>query len=305
MRLDVMQRLLKEPLLHFLLLGAAIFAVFEAVSPANSDTAGEAAAEIVVSQARVDALTEKFVRTWQRPPSAQEVDGLIQDYVREEAAVREATALGIDRDDTVIRRLLRQRLEFITEDVATLAEPTDADLAAYLRDHAEDFRGEDRVSFSHVYFDPQRRGAALAADAAQLRARLNAQPVPAQADAERLADLGDASLLERQFTDLPLSMAARMFGEAFAAALREQPPGQWSAPVASEYGEHLVYVTALTPGRIPELAEIRDAVQREWATARRRAALDAFYADLLQRYRVTVERSETKAGADQLAEWRR
>lgn len=299
-----MKRVIKEPLLHFLLLGAAIFAVFEVVSPADSAASDQqGATEIVVSQPRVDALAEKFARTWQRPPDAQELDGLIRDYVREEVAVREATALGIDRDDTVIRRLLRQRLEFITEDIAARAAPTDAELNAYLREHAEDFRSEPQVSFSHIFFDPQRRGPAWAEAAEDLRARLNA--THADRGVDQLAALGDATLLERRFTQVPLSTVARTFGEAFAVALREQTPGRWSVPMASEYGEHLVNVSALTPGRVPELAEIRDAVQREWANAKRREALDAYYAALLKRYRVTIENPAAAAGDDRLAELQR
>jgi hypothetical protein len=265
-----------------------------------SDTGTDAQGDIVVTQARIEGITGKFIRTWQRPPGEAELDGLIQNYVREEAAVREAVTLGIDRDDSVIRRLLRQRVEFVIEDAAALVEPTEAELKAYLAEHAEDFRADTLVSFSHVFFDPQRRGAGLAADAAQLRAQLNA--ADAQIQGSDLAKLGDATLLERRFTSIPLSTAAQMFGEGFAEALRTQAPGQWSEPVKSAYGEHLVYVREITPGTVPPLAEVDEAVRLEWANDRRSAALDQYYAALLQRYRVSIDMPQP--GDDQLAKWR-
>lgn len=290
-----MKRFLTEPLLHFLLLGAMIFAGY-ALTFGDDDVEQD---EIVISRAKIEALTDKFTRTWHRRPSQQEVDGLIQDLVREEVAVREAAALGIDRDDSVIRRLLRQRLEFVTEDVVALSEPSEADLNHYLSAHADDFLTEPRISFSQVFFDPQRRGPSLAADTEQLRARLNTRG--GRID---VATLGDASLLERQFTALPIGAVAQQFGEAFAESLVMQTPGQWSGPITSAYGQHLVYVGDFTPGRVPPLAEVRDAVRRAWADAQRAAALDAFYTGLLQRYRVTVEMPQPKAGEDTLAELR-
>lgn len=293
--MPIIRRILTEPLLHFVLLGAVLFAAFNILA---REPAG-AQETIVVSQARIENLAAKFTRTWQRPPGAAELNGLIQDYIREEAAVREALALGIDRNDTVIRRLLRQRLEFVTEDVAALTEPSEADLNGYLRDHAEDFRTETRISFSQIFFDPQRRGAALTADAGKLRARLNA--AGGQVD---VAMLGDATLLEHQFTALPLSAAVHLFGEDFAAALSTQKPGKWSAPIASAYGEHLVYVSDVTPGTVPELAQIRDTVRRELLNTRRKTALDAYYTALLQRYQVSIDMPPATPGHDQLAELR-
>jgi hypothetical protein len=296
-----MKRFVKEPLLHFLLLGAAIFAVYEGVSPSDLGAVTGLDA-IVVSQARIEGLRDKFTRTWHRSPNETELNGLIQDFVREEVAVREAAALGIDRDDSVIRRLLRQRLEFVTEDVATLAEPSEAQLISYLRDHADDFRAEPRISFSQIFFDPQRRGDALAANAEQLRTRLNAGNRRTPVEVTELAELGDATLLEHQFTALPLSAVAQMFGEAFAEVLRAQAPGQWSAPIASAYGEHIVYVSETTPGTAPALEQVREAVRRDWVNARRTEVLDAFYAALMQRYRVTVYMPPSKTGDDQIAE---
>ena len=137
-----MKRALKEPLLHFLLLGAALFAAFSVLS-ARGEMPGDA---IVVSPGKVEHLAALFSRTWQRPPTREELDGLINDFVREEAAYREGMAAGLDRDDTIIRRRIRQKLEFVAEDLARQIEPSDEDLAAYLAAHPDDFRVDPRLS---------------------------------------------------------------------------------------------------------------------------------------------------------------
>ena len=148
-----MTRLLKEPLLHFLVLGAALFGLFSLVGSKEAEPA-----KIVVSAARIENLANGFARTWQRPPSAEELRGLVEDYIRDEVFYREGKALGLDRDDIVIRRRLRQKLEFVAEDMA-VAEPSDEQLAAYLTSNAERFRSEDRLTFNHVYLSVARRDA--------------------------------------------------------------------------------------------------------------------------------------------------
>src|SRR5436190_15969553 len=153
-----MKRLLKEPLLHFLLLGAAIFVAYSLVSKRSSDEPGR----IVITQGQVASMVVGFSRTWQRPPTREELDGLLRDRVQEEVYCREAMALGLDKDDTIIRRRLRQKMEFLTEDVAALAEPTDDELSAYLKAHADTFRVQRRFTFSHVYLTPKRRSENLA-----------------------------------------------------------------------------------------------------------------------------------------------
>jgi hypothetical protein len=275
-----MKRWLKEPLLHFLLLGAAVFAVFHWMSGAT----GAEQRKIVITQSQIENLATTFARAWRRPPTAGELDGLIRDYIREEVAVREAVALGLDRDDTVIRRRLRQKLDFVSEALAALTEPTEAELYAYLEQHADAFRTEPRFTFSQVYLNPQRRGADLAHNAAQLLAVLDHA-----GDNVDMSALGDPFLLGHTFNALSGSDIARLFGDEFAARLGELAPGRWQGPIDSGYGAHLVLISDRTLGRSPELAEVRDAVRREWANARRVEAQEKLYQALLHRYTVTVE----------------
>jgi hypothetical protein len=274
------KQLLKEPLLHFLLLGAGIFIAYNL----SSNPGSSAPRNIVVTEGRVEHLATGFARTWQRPPTDSELDGLIDDWVRDEIATREATALGLDKDDTVIRRRLRQKLEFVSEDIAAQAEPTDADLDAYLHAHPESFRVERRFTFTQVYLDPIKHGDNLVRESEKLLAQL--QRADGNADS---STLGDSLLLEHTFQSVPASEIAKQFGDEFATKLGELSLGRWQGPIESGYGVHLVLVSERTDGRQPALADVREAVRREWNNARRVEANENFYEELSKRYTVTIE----------------
>ena len=190
-----LKSMLKEPLLHFLLLGAVIFVVYSLIS--RNEGSGEPG-EIVVTQGQVEHLAATFAKAWQRPPSDQELTGLVRDWVREEVYVREALAMGLDQDDEIIRRRLRQKLEFISEDISAHGDPTDADLNAYMQAHPESYRVEPRVTFRQVYLDPSKHGASLARDVTRLLAELNHRGSKAD-----VSTLGDPFMLEHQFGDMP------------------------------------------------------------------------------------------------------
>ncbi len=288
-----MKRILAEPLLHFLLLGAGLFVAYGLMSEPGRDAPGN----IVVTVGQVEHLAAGFAKTWQRPPTAAELAGLVDDWVHEEIATREAMALGLDEDDTVIRRRLRQKLEFVSDDITARAEPTDADLHAYLQAHPESFRVEPRFTFRQVYLDPEKHGAHLANDAAQLLARLRSG-----GDEVDLAALGDSVLLESDFAAMAASEVVKQFGEDFATALGKLAPGQWQGPVESGYGAHLVLISERTDARLPALAEARDAVRREWDNARRQEGTARFYRELRQRYTVIIEGLEPGKDRTDLAE---
>jgi PPIC-type PPIASE domain len=292
-----MKHLCREPLVHFLLLGAGLFVAFGLVDKRTNGEPGK----IVITQGQIEHLAAGYNRVHGRPASPEELEGLIRDYVREEVYCREALALGLDRDDAVIRNRLRLKMEFISDDVAAQAEPTDEQLRGYLQEHPDAFGIEPHVTFSQVYLNPERHRQSLAHDAAQLLTRLNQA-----GDKADVSELGDPFLLEHTFVALTASEVAKQFGEKFAAKLGELPRDQWQGPVESGYGVHLVFVSETTEGRVPTLEEVRDAVRREWANARRLEANERFYQDLLKRYTVTIERSQpTKAGKKLAMEARR
>ena len=287
-----MKRLLKEPLVHFLVLGALLFAGYGVL---NRNTA-PAPGQIVVTQGQLASMMESFTRTRQRPPTREEWEGLIRARVREEVYYREALALGMDKDDLIIRRRLQQKMEFVSDDISAQAQPTDAELNAYLQAHPDKFRVEQQFSFRQLYLNPDKHSENLARDAAQLLAKLN----QAGGDTGFVAK-GDPFMLDHNFTALPASEIARQFGEAFAAKLGGLQPGHWQGPVESSYGVHLVFISERTESRLPALAEVHDAVRREWDDAQRLETTEKYYHDLLKHYTVTIEVSEPTAGEKKMA----
>ncbi len=275
-----MKGILREPLLHFLLLGAVLFVVYGLVSRHANDEPGK----IRITQAQIAAMADGFTRTWRRPPLREELDGLIRDRIREEVSYREAMALGLDKDDTIIRRRLRQKLEFISEDIVAPEQPGEAELNAYLLAHPEQFRVPQTFTFKQIYLDPARHGGNLARDSAQLIERLQQA-----GDGADISALGDPWMLEQSFTAERDSEVAKQFGQEFAARLAELPAGKWQGPIKSGFGVHLVLLDERVQSRMPALAEVRDAVVREWTNARRTEANEKFFQDLLKRYTVTIE----------------
>jgi hypothetical protein len=277
-------RLLREPLVQFLLLGAALFLLYQAVSPAPE----VAPNRIVVDAGQVARLAQQFERTWLRPATRAELDGLIEDHVTEEILYREALALGLEKNDLVIRRRLRQKMDFLNEDLGAQREPSEAELQAYLDAHAETFAAPLRSSFRQVYVKPESDSAAARARAETLRAQLAAGTVEA----------GDATLLPHALQNASSREVARAFGAPFAAALEKVPAdGGWHGPLETEYGLHLVNVGARDPGGPLPLSAVRAAVAREWAAAQRAAAKAKFYATLRSRYTISVERPADGAAA--------
>lgn len=282
---DRRRRWTHEPLLHFLVLGALLFLVFSLFGPRGGS------GRVVVTPALVEHLADTFAMTWQRRPTEEELVALVDDHVKEEILYREAIALGLDDDDVVIRRRLRQKMEFLSEDVAIMAEPSEDDLARYLAAHPDDFRVESLTSFRHIFLSDERRGAASDAEASRLLDDLRSGAID-EAEATRGAD---PFLLAASFEAVSEKAIAAQLGDGFAAALVGVPVGVWSGPIESAYGKHIVLVTERTEGRVPPLAEVRDAVEREWRSAERRKANEAFYAKLRERYDVTVEIPPTAA----------
>jgi PPIC-type PPIASE domain len=287
-----MKKLIREPFIHFIFLGAAIFLAYHFLSARPDNQPGK----IVITQGDITSIMIGFSRTWQRPPTREELEGLIRDRVREEVYSREAIAMGLDRDDPIIRRRLQQKLQFVTDDVTAPAKPTDAELSEYLRTHAASFGRDRKFRFSQVYLDPSKHGNRLAQDATRLLTQLSQE----RRDAD-LYSLGDPFLLEHRFEAARTTEITKQFGDEFGAKLADAPIGQWFGPVESGYGTHLVFVEERTEGRQPELAEVRDAVRRDWTNARRLEANERFFQNLLKHYEVVVEKIDSAKGEQKFA----
>jgi hypothetical protein len=253
-----------------------LFLVFWLVNPAGMPNSGQ---RIVVGAGRIEQLATVFVKTRQRPPTRKELQGLIDDFVLEEVYYREALAMGIDRDDTVIRRRLRQKLEFLTDDTHAVVIPTDEELAAFLVDNQDKFRATPTYTFRQVYFNPQRHGDSSQFDVAEHLAILRTGG----------AHTGDASALPEVFEQSTRQGIDGTFGLGFSEALDKLTLGEWHGPVPSGLGIHLVLLEARTEGRLPGLAEIRSVVAREWSNARRLANRLNMNKRLLDGYEVAIE----------------
>lgn len=286
----IFSRLLREPLLHFLILGAGLFLLNAYVS----DDSGERADRIVVNEAEVLRLAEQFQRTWMRPPSRQELVGLVEDFVKEEILYREAVVLGLDQDDLVIRRRMRQKMEFLNADLAEQQAPTEEQLQAYLNSHSDKFRRPAHVSLQQIYLGSGNNADSAKGQTATLLARLVAEPETVW------QELGDPSILPPTLTDSSDRDIASTFGSELAASIASAPLNRWSGPHTSAYGLHLVRVTGRTPANLPALTEIRALVEREWSNERRLQSNAQFYQTLRERYAVEIHLPEALAD-DKLA----
>jgi hypothetical protein len=285
-----MKRLLREPLVHFLVAGA----VLVAASAFVPDRGVPRDDQIVITEGQIEHLIARFTRTWRRSPSGAELAGLIDEHVREEVAYREGTAIGLIDDDTIIRRRVRQKLEFIASDVADLAEPTEKDLEAYLGAHPEKFAEGQLFTFIHIFLDPARRGDEAGRDAHRLLESLAGDPE------QDVRELGDPIMLPILQEDLSALEVAQVFGHEFARELMARPgdEGDWFGPVHSSSGIHLVRILEWTGARSPALDEVRDEVLREWENARRQDVREQFYQNLVDRYEVIVEWPEVPEEKD-------
>ncbi len=274
--LNPLKKALREPLLQFLGMGAGLFVLFGLINgPAEGPPN-----RIVVTNGQVERMVAGFTRTWMRPPNSREIDDLVDAYLRDEVYYREAIALGLDKGDALVRRRMRQKLEFILEDVSALLDPSEEELAAFLRANVQPFRVQPQVSFRQVYLSQDERPD-VRPDAAGLLIRLRAGENP--------DDLGDQIMVAEAFELASRSEIERHFGEAFAREVSELPTGVWSGPLLSGLGAHLVLISEREDGRLPELAEIREEVKRDWLLERGKELKESTFRKLLEDYDVVID----------------
>jgi hypothetical protein len=270
---------LKEPLLHFLALGALVFVFYNAVS---DDVPGDD--EIVVTRGVQEHLIRGFSRAWQRPPTQSEFNGIVDDWIREEIAYREGIGMSLDTDDTVIRRRLRQKMEMLAEDIVSLAEPTEEDLRTYLADNQDKYVAEPIYTLRQIYFSGDRRGDTVVQDAEQALLLLTTGPQISNPET-----MGDPFSLPHRYVREPERSLQAAFGRDFANALAELEHGAWQGPVRSGYGLHLVLIENYLPGGPLSLEDAEREVRRDWENQRRIEAIDTLYERLGEQYTITVE----------------
>ena len=275
---------LKEPLFHFLVLGALIFFYYEFTA-----TDAPADDEIIVSTAQQQRLIDAFSFTWKRQPTQKEFEGVVKEWLREEIAYREAVAMGLDSDDTIIRRRMRQKLEVIAEDIVSIVEPSKQELESFLADNQADYREEPIYSLRQIFFSTDARGKSAQQDAQQALLLLQTDDPLINPES-----LGDPSLLPHSLQKERLSTIAAQFGRDFSTALSDAEQHGWQGPIRSAYGLHLVVIDDYIPGRALSYEEAERSVRRDWEIQQRELAIDKLYERLGEKYTITIEVPATK-----------
>ena len=274
-------RLLGEPILHFFVIGAIIYGAFYIVAKEEPLPQEQT---IVLSEQQIEWLAASFEGSWKRRPTQAELDGLIEYTVRETALYREALKMGLDRDDTVIRQRLAQKIRFLSQDLQRIPEPTDAQLQAYLDDHQDRYALEAEIAFAHVFFNPDKRKDQLIPDAeGTLKILLEQSVAPGSS-----AEFGDGMLLPGAFSGARKAEVARNFGIEFADQVFALQPGGWQGPVSSAYGLHLVYVSDLQQPALPGIEDLRDRLSRDWAQSQSEELSEAFVDRIVSQYRIIL-----------------
>ncbi len=272
-----MKKLYKEPLIHFLTIGALIFVLFSLVNKGEIDVSGN---KIVVTATEIERLSNNWSKKWNRPPSETEWKGLVDSYIKEEVYYREALALGLDQNDTVLRRRLMQKMDFLSNDIAELNQPDEAALNKYFLDNQEKYELPARVSFTHIYFSLDKRGAKAVEDAKSVLSGLNAL---------RATDKGDSFMLEYDFNQETPFEVERLFGRVFANQLFTLETNTWQGPIESGYGLHLVRISEKIDARMPALDYVIDKVHTDLMFAQRQKINNEIYERFKEQYEIVVE----------------
>lgn len=284
---------LKEPFFHFLLIGAGIFLLYTVTAnePENEET------RIEVSSARADRMVTLWEKRWNRPPTEEEFNGLTEQYVNEEVLYREALAMGIEKDDPVVRRRLAQKVRFISNDIVTIETPPDTVLQTYLDTHASKYQLAGKVTFKHIYFNPAKHGADMEDEAKALLVELRENN-----NSIDMQSVGDSFLHGTAFSELKKFELKRLFGKAFAKALLEQKTGEWQGPLTSSYGLHIVYIDAKIASKTATLEMAKQSVLEDWMSDERKKVNAAFVQNLRKRYNVQIAKPSTAFLSPKLSE---
>ena len=283
----MLSRLIHEPLLHFLIAGVLIFAVYDAfdedATPSSSNT-------ITIGDTEMQFLRAQHEKLWGRPPTDGELAPLVQEFVREEVLYREGVAMGLDQDDVIVRRRIGQKMEFLIGDLAVPAEPDDETMTTYLEVSRDKYLEPPHLTFTHVYFNVDQRGEQAHTDAVAVLAELG--------ERERAPEAGDRFALSVDYAGKTARELDQTFGPAFGEQLLAVPVGQWSGPLESAYGLHLVRVLARTEPRLPDFDELRDRLSADYSFETRQAANALALERLTERYQIVFDGSWNPSAAE-------
>jgi parvulin-like peptidyl-prolyl cis-trans isomerase-like protein len=277
-------RLFREPLLHFLLAGAALFGAY-AWLPGDRDSPEDNSRTVYLRQADVDWIKQIWSRQWHREPTQDELRGLVADYIKEELFAREAHDMKLDENDIVLRHRLAQKLSFLIEDAVQVAQPTDADLQRHYAAHPDRFQSGARITFSQIYFNPETRKDPLS-DAKRILERIGAA-----SKVDDPAEMGDRLLVDSDFRQTDEQTVSTVFGPEFARTIFALEPGSWSGPIRSGFGVHLARISELQKSQPLPYAAARPQLLAEWQREQEQGAYEKFMQELRKKYKIVADDS--------------
>ena len=279
---NTMTRFFREPLVQFLLIGAAMFGLYSFAPTGRLATVSSK--EIRLSQGEIVQLVQLFQSQWRRQPTPQELEQMVENKVQQEILYREALAMGLDRDDEIVKRRMAQKMQFLAEDVAAAREPTTAELKSWFAKNSAAFAQPPRLGLRHLYFSTDRRGPRARDDAQQALAQLAGQPV----DTKAAGALADPFMFQDYYRDRSPEFLGKEFGAPFALAVARLPPGSWQGPIESGFGWHLVFVDTVVPGRVPAFEEVEADVRAAWLREQKALAWAKSYKTMRESYTVLL-----------------
>lgn len=274
----VLQRFLREPLLHFIAIGGLFFLIYTVVN----DTYDNSTNTIFITPERIGQIAAVFNGVWNRMPTDEELDNLIEEEVRSEVYYRDALALGLDKNDAIVRRRLRQKMEFLTDTSIYLKEPSTGELETYFAANEQTYRSEPHLAFEQIYLGESPPEDTVSQTLKTLLSEPTMDP----------STLGQRTLLPSQLRLSQPDAIDSVFGKGFYSQIAELAPGEWGGPVTSVYGTHLIRTLDGQPARMPPLEEVRDSVLRDWKSAKANENREQEYAKRRSRYIVEILRSE-------------
>lgn len=271
---NMFKKIVSEPLLHFLMLALVFFVVYTKLNPQENSQP-----KLIVSEGRVQQIKNQFIKMKKREPFADELQAAIQGYVVNEIYALEAKKLGLDQDDAIINRRLSQKMRFLLEDMASVKEPSDAELEAYFSEHSDKYVLPAQWSFEQVFVSTEGPSKQIAAKIIAIKAAIEQGQVPQ----------GDATLLPKVVENQSEKQIERSFGRLFIKNIQGVEVGKWSEPLASDFGVHLVFVKHFDERVLPPLEEVKAAVASDWQRQNLLDLKQQFEKELLQHYQVEIE----------------
>jgi peptidyl-prolyl cis-trans isomerase C len=279
--LTILNKLIREPLVQFLVIGACIYAAYGLFRPSEENVDEKV---LYVSAGRINGFVGQWKDRWKRPPTRAELDGIIASYVREEILYRQAIAIGLSKDDPITRRRLAQKLEFLTSNIALSIEPKVGELENYFAENRDAYRKMDVVTFSQVFLDPHKRKDAILGDAERLLKELQAAGAPEA----RSLTVGDSFMIPNYISQATEQEVRKQMGPRFTKAVMDLSPGLWHGPVKSDFGVHLVYVYELQQASLPKFSDVQERVRQDWQERQQKKFNDKFFENLKQDYAVNI-----------------